>query len=49
MHLSLSSDSETILWVMLSSAEVASSNMRILGAMARAIISLCRCPPELSP
>ena len=41
----------TFFWVKLSRAEVASSNIRILGfgAMALAIKSLCFCPPEIPP
>ena len=48
VHLSLSRESHTVRCVTLSSALVASSNMRIfgLGAMARAIMRRWRCPPE---
>ena len=51
VHFSRSSDSDTFFCVMLSSALVASSNIRIFGfgAMARAIISRWRCPPDMPP
>lgn len=51
VHLRLSSESETVFCVRLSSALVASSSISIrgLGAMARAIISRCLCPPEMPP
>ena len=51
VHFRLSSDSETVFCVRLSRAEVASSNISTFGfgAMARAIISRCRCPPEIPP
>ena len=51
VHFSFSRESDTVFCVILSSAEVASSNISTLGrgAMARAIISRCRCPPEMPP
>ena len=51
VHFIRSSDSETCFCVTLSRADVASSNIRILGfgAIARAISSRCRCPPEMPP
>ena len=51
VHFSFSRESDTIFCVILSSALVASSNIRTFGfgAIARAIMSLCRCPPEIPP
>ena len=51
VHLRPSSASETCFWVLLSRAEVASSNIRIrgFGAMARAIMMRCFWPPEMPP
>ena len=51
VHLRPSSASETCFCVLLSSAEVASSKIRIFGlaATARAIIRRCFCPPEMPP
>ena len=51
VHLRRPSESDTVFCVRLSSALVASSNIRIFGfgAMARAIISRCLCPPDTPP
>ena len=48
---SVSRESDTTFCVILSRAEVASSNIRMdgLGAIALAIISLCFWPPEMPP